>query len=42
MSLFTRIKSFDVYRKLPSDLTEPTVSGAIGLANLLFFESYFV
>jgi len=29
MSLFTRIKSFDVYRKLPSDLTEPTVSGAI-------------
>jgi hypothetical protein len=24
-----RLKSFDMYRKLPSDLTEPTLSGAV-------------
>jgi len=30
MSAFTRLKSFDVYRKLPQDLTEATMSGAIG------------
>jgi len=29
MSAFTRLKSFDVYRKLPQDLTEATMSGAI-------------
>ena len=28
-SVVNRLKSFDVYRKLPSDLTEPTTSGAI-------------
>lgn len=27
--MFARLKSFDVYRKLPQDLTEPTTSGAI-------------
>lgn len=25
----SRLKSFDMYRKLPSDLTEPTLSGAL-------------
>lgn len=29
MSMFARLKAFDVYRKLPQDLTEPTMSGAI-------------
>jgi hypothetical protein len=28
--MFSRLKAFDVYRKLPQDLTEPTMSGAIG------------
>lgn len=27
--MFGKLRSFDVYRKLPSDLTEPTMSGAI-------------
>jgi len=27
--MFSRLKAFDVYRKLPQDLTEPTMSGAI-------------
>jgi len=25
----SKLKSFDVYRKLPSELTEPTMSGAM-------------
>lgn len=25
----SKLKNFDMYRKLPSDLTEPTLSGAI-------------
>jgi len=25
----SRLKSFDIYRKLPKDLTEPTMSGAM-------------
>jgi len=29
MSGFSRLKAFDVYRKLPQDLTEPTMSGAL-------------
>jgi len=43
MSAFTRLKSFDVYRKLPQDLTEATMSGAIGsllfqkFSSLIFF-----
>lgn len=28
--MFSKLKTFDVYRKLPSDLTESTMSGAIG------------
>jgi hypothetical protein len=28
-SVVGKLKSFDVYRKLPSDLTEPTLSGAL-------------
>jgi len=27
--LYTRFCSFDVYRKIPKDLTEPTYTGAI-------------
>ena len=27
--MFSKIKNLDVYRKLPSDLTEPTISGAM-------------
>jgi hypothetical protein len=25
-----KIKSFDIYRKVPTEITEPTVSGACG------------
>lgn len=28
--MFSRIKSFDVYRKLPKDLAEPSITGGIG------------
>ncbi len=28
-SVSSKLKSFDIYRKLPSDLTEPTLSGAL-------------
>lgn len=42
----SRLKSFDMYRKLPSDLTEPTFSGAIvsiasSIIMLLLFVSEF-
>lgn len=29
MGVGNRLKNFDVYRKLPTDLTEPTLSGAL-------------
>lgn len=32
--LYRRFKSFDVYRKVPQDLTEPTFSGAISTRNI--------
>ena len=28
-SVASKLKAFDVYKKLPSDLTEPTLSGAL-------------
>ena len=34
-SITSRLKSFDVYRKLPKDLTEPTMSGAMGFLFIL-------
>jgi hypothetical protein len=29
LSLYDKFKSLDVYRKLPSDFTQPTYSGAM-------------
>ena len=34
-SVANRLKTFDVYRKLPKDLTEPTLSGALGIELIL-------
>jgi len=39
MSGFSRLKAFDVYRKLPQDLTEPTMSGALGSTELTKIQS---
>ena len=30
-SINNKLKSFDVYKKLPRELTEPTLAGAIGM-----------
>ena len=38
-SVASRLKSFDVYRKLPKDLTEPTMSGALGYIDIFIYHS---
>jgi hypothetical protein len=30
-SLASRLKSIDVYKRLPKELSEPTISGALGI-----------
>jgi hypothetical protein len=39
--LYKRFKSFDVYRKVPQDLTEPTFSGAISKNILHLYKHFF-
>jgi hypothetical protein len=38
MEILDRIKRFDIYRQVPNDLTEATLSGAVGLCHSLFLD----
>jgi hypothetical protein len=35
MSFLGKIRGFDVFKKMPMDLTEPTYSGAISMIQLI-------
>jgi hypothetical protein len=35
-----KLKAFDVYGKIPQDLTEPTLSGALGTLSASMFNAF--